>query len=303
MQKDMSYYQLKVNLNNMLEIMSQHEYAEVVESYYHLLALESCIDTFIENYKKVSESVKENLDIQNNYTDCESISFYYNNYKEYLNLLINSLDETNSVPDNNSVFVEDPIIISNPHLKAFYKKMNKASYKELCKQNRKLCQLTTESDIFLFMKDLSRLLDNIEDLDVTLKKTLDILRNSEQTDVVMFKYNIRTARTQILYCNTKKNRTYLSVKELGRMEMKKTWIYRNTKVPTEEDSLKCMTLCMLMSLSRSSQACKTVKKNLSSTFLCKKQGSKIQLLEEYIDYNKALIDVLKAKWFPLLYPV
>ena len=110
MQKDMSYYQLKVDLNNMLEMMSHHKYAEVVEMYYNLLKLESRIDTFIENYKKVSESVKEKLDIQNNYTDCESISFYYKDYKEYLNLLINSLDETNSVPDNNSVFVEDPII-------------------------------------------------------------------------------------------------------------------------------------------------------------------------------------------------
>ena len=296
MKKDMSYYQLKVDLNNMLEIMSQHEYAEVGESYYHGLELESRIDTFIENYKKVSESVKKKLDIQNNYTDCESISFYYKDYKEYLNLLINSLDETNSVPDNNSGFVDYPII-SNPHLKAFYNKMNRASYDEVSKQNRNLCKLTTESDICLFMKDLSRFLDNIEDLDVKLKKTLDILRNSEQTDVRVFKQNIRTARKQILCCSYEKyNTSYLSLKELGRMEMKKTWVYINTKVPIQKYSLSCMRLCMLRYLSRGSQACETVKENLSSN-VCKEQGSKFQFLEEYIDYNKAVIDVLKEKWF------
>ena len=294
MQKDMSYYQLKVDLNNMLEMMSNHEYAEVGESYYHGLKLESCIDTFIENYKKVSESVKEKLDIQNNYTDCESISCYYKDYKEYLNLLINSLDETNSVPDNNSVFVEDPII-SNPHLKAFYNDMHKASSNKLYRENRKLCKLTTESDICLFMKDLSRLLYATEELHVALENTLEILSNSKQSDVV--RYNIIKARKQILHCASEQNKKYLSVKELGRMEMKKTWVYINTKVPIKEYSLRCMRSCMWFSLSRGSQVCKTVKESLSST-LFKKLGSKFQFLEEYIDYNKAVIDVLKEKWFP-----
>ena len=309
MQKDMSYYQLKVDLNNMLEMMSQHKYAEMVEMYYNFLKLESRIDTFIENYKKVSESVTEKLDIQNNYTDCESISFYYKDYKEYLNLLINSLDETNSVPDNNSVFVEDPIIILNPHLTEFYDKMQKASSNKLhsenrkYKENRKLCQLTTASDLCLFMKDLSRLLDNIEELFVALENMFDILSSNTQVDdVLQFQYNIKNAKKEILYCTSERQSTYLSVKELGRMEMKKTWVYRNTKVPIEKKSLFCMILCMLFSLSRGSQACKTVKEHLSST-LCKKLGSKFQFLEEYIDYNEALIDVLKTKWFPLLYPV
>ena len=299
MQKDMSYYKLKVDLNNMLDMMSHHEYAEMGESYYHGLELESRIDTFIENYKKVSESVKEKLDIQNNYTDCESISFYYKNYKEYLNLLINSLDETNSVPNNNSGFVEDPIIISNPHLTDFYTKMYTAYYNKLCKQNRKPCQLTTKSDICLFMEDLSRLLDATEELHVALGNTLEILSNSKPSDndVYWFKCSLENAKKEILCCPSEKNRQYLSVKELGRMEMKKMWVYRNTKVPIKAYSLRCMTLCMWLSLLRGSTACKTVKENLNST-LCKELGSKFQLLEEYIDYQKNLIDELKTKWFP-----
>ena len=305
MQKDMSYYQLKVDLNNMLELMSKHKYAEVVEMYYNLLKLESRIDTFIENYKKVPESIKEKLDIQNNYTDCESISFYYKDYNEYLNLLINSLDETNSVPDNNSVFEADPII-SNPDLKVFYKKMDKSSYDKLYRDNKKLRKLTTKkSDIIcLFMKDLSRLLDAIEELHVTIENMLDIdiLRNREQSskqpddDVYWFKDSLENARHKILYGHSEINRTYLSVKELGRMEMKKTWVYINTKVPIQKYSLSCMRACMVFSLLRGDKACKTVKENLSST-LFKKLGSKFQFLKEYIDYQENLIDVLKATWF------
>ena len=324
MQKDMSYYQLKVDLNNMLDMMSHHEYAEMGESYYHGLELESRIDTFIENYKMVKESVKEKLDIQNNYTDCESISLYYKDYNEYLNLLINSLDETNSVTDNNSVFVEDPII-SNPHIKVFYDNMDTAYYNRLYRQNRNICKLTTTSDIYLFMKDLSRLLDATEELHMELESTLEILSNRGQTDVVIFNKNIRTAIAQIrieknkTYLSEKelgrmemkktirtaraqicieKNKTYLSVKELGRMEMKKTLVYINTKVPIKAYrlSLSCMGLCMWSSLERGSTACKTVKENLSS--ICKELGSELQFLEEYIDYQKNLIDELKTKWFP-----
>ena len=307
MQKDMSYYQLKVDLNNMLDMMSHHEYAEVGESYYHGLKLESRIDTFIENYKKVSESVKEKLDIQNNYTDCESISFYYKDYKKYLNLLINSLDETNSVPNNNSGFVDYPII-SNPHLTEFYNKMDQSYYSRLRKQNRKSCQLTTTSDICLFMKDLSRLLDSTEELHVELKNTLEILSNSKQSDhdVYWFKDSLENAIQQILYyCTSEQNKTYLSVKELGRMEMKNTlgrikmnklWVYRNTKGPIKAYSLRCMKMSMWLSLLRGDKACKTVKESLSS--ICKELWSEFQFLEEYIDYNKAVIDVLKEKWFP-----
>ena len=311
MKKDMAYYQLKVDINNMLEIMSNHEYAEMVESYYNLLKLESRIDTFIENYKKVPESIKEKLDIQNNYTDCELISCYYKDYNEYLNLLINSLDETNSVPDNNSGFVEDPII-SNPHLKAFYNDMQTTSYNKLRNQNRTLLQFTTESDICFFMKDLSRLLDATEELNMIIENMLAILSNSVQSidsqddgvlfnldDGVLFNINMSKAKSQILYCKSERKRKYLSVKELGRMEMKKTLVYRNTKVPIKQESagVVCMTLCMLMSLSRVSKACETVKENLSSN-VCKAQGSKFQFLEEYIDYQKKLIDEVSETWFP-----
>ena len=175
--------------------------------------------------------------------------------------------------------------------------MDTAYYNKLYKRNRKLCRLTKESAICLFMKDLSRLLDDTEELHVALENTLEILSNSNQFDVGMFKYNIKMARQQILHCTSENNKTYLSVKELDRMAMKKTWVYINTKVPIEKESVSCMTLCMVMSLSRGSKACKTVKEKLSSN-LYKELGSIFQCLEEYIDYQKKLIDELKAKWFP-----
>ena len=333
MQKDMSYYQLKVDLNNMLEMMSQHKYAEVVEMYYNLLKLESRIDTFIENYKKVSESVKEKLDIQNNYTDCESISFYYDRYEDYINILINHLDKTNSILDNNGCCVGAPII-SHPHLTDFYKKMHITSYQKVYQQKRTLCQLTKESDICLLMKDLSRLLYDTEELHVTIEKTLDILESHKQSDVnqiedarawIHYSNQIKEARARILYSTqdySENTYPYLSVKELGRMEMKKTLVYRNTKVPIEsslmtndtivtetndtivteedrlEDSLRCMTLCMWLSLSRGREACETVQTNKLCSRLCNNLGSEFQFLEEYVNNMKASMYKLLEKWFP-----
>ena len=293
MQKDMSYYQLKVDIYNMLEIMSHHKYAEMVESYYHLLALESRINTFIENYKKVSESVKEKLDIQNNNPDFASHD-WYDKYNAYINELINNLDADNSFLDNNSVFVAAPII-SNPHLQRFYANMNSVFANRLEKAQRSpfLHLSRTSKTIYSLKKDLSIFLDEIEDLHVRFDKILDILASSEQSDG-MLKDIIKEARAQILYSGKDHTKSYLSVKELGRIEISSDC--SSTRVI-------CLKLCMWLSLSRGEEACKTVKQEPTWSRLCKALGNKGHCLKEYIDYKEDLIYQFKEKWFPHLLTV
>ena len=298
MQKDMSYYQLKVDIYNMLEIMSHHKYAEVVENYYHLLALESRINTFIENYKKVSESVKEKLDIQNNNPDFVSHD-WYDQYNAYINELINNLDADNSFLDNNSVFVAAPII-SNPHLTAFYANMNTVFANRLKKAQRSppfLHLSRTSNIIYSLKKDLSIFLDEIEDLHVRFDKILDILASSEQSDGMLkdiisdLKDIIKEARARILYSGKDRTKSYLSVKELGRIEISSDC--SSTRVI-------CLKLCMWLSLSRGEEACKIVKQEPTLSHLCKALGNKGHCLKEYIDYKEDLIYQFKAKWFPRL---
>ena len=298
MQKDMSYYQLKVDINNMLEIMSHHKYAEMVESYYHLLALESRINTFIENYKKVSESVKEKLDIQNNNPDFAS-NYWYDKYNAYINELINNLDADNSFLDNNSVFVAAPII-SNPHLKLFYRNMHTVCARKFTREKppRNTFKLPTQPKpalVYSVKQDLSIVLDALEDLHVRLNKILDILASNEQSDVIFkFKNRIKEARARILYSARDYSHhtyRYLSVKELGRIEISRD---------CSSSVMICMKLCMWLSLSRGEEACRTLKQEPRFSSLCNALGNKGHCLKEYIDYKKDLFNKLKEKWFPLL---